>query len=449
MRVVQLDTRPWRSHVPDRVWEDGNTHAVMRENFDARNGNRPERPLWELTAAHNAYQCQKIGWTYQFVRASEPGDRHASWIKIRHILDNWDSFDGPVAIMDSDAWIRDAENTKKLVRDHLKDDIAFLAAGEPPCEATVVRDADLINGGILCFLPRPKVREFLQHAWDNPGKYAFEWPWEQTALNRAYKLDVAESQTWTKILAPDTFNTPAGTHIVHCWWKDIARDLLLEDIVTTLHDDHIGKRTKEIVVARHDEDVGWIADYVDHVDRVTIYDKSEVAAIPTHPKVTVVRLPNVGREAHAYAHHFAQNDLCDVVICTQGRFSDHVPPAEFERMVRDDGDDGSKYGRYHDDLDVAWDSNPMKHFGWTEYSNHAGASRMSPAGVTMREYFTAHISKIVPSKCPWVEGAIFRTEASKVRRFPVAVYEKIRGTLETSSNPEAAHIMERFWGILF
>jgi len=464
MRVIQLDTRPRRSHVPDRVWTPGNTHAVMREHFDASNAAPPKRPLWELTAAYNAYQCKKIGWGYESLRVQDPIERHASWIKIMYALGEWDSFDGPVMIMDSDAWIRDAENTKKLVSENLTGNIAFLAAGEPPCDETITRGAEPINGGILCFLPRPEVREFLQHAWDTPGEHASEWPWEQVALNQTYKSNVAGCQSWTKILPPDVWNTPAGSHIVHCWWKDIAHDLLVEDFLTTVCDDHLDRQdcakelavaryddhsdrqdcTKELVVARYDENVDWIHEYLAYVDRVTIYDKSETPVASTHPKIRVVRLPNVGREAHAYAHHFAQNELCDVIVCTQGRFQDHVPPDNFKRMVRDD--DNVTYGRKHDALDVAWNSTPMAHFGWTEYSNHAGASRMCPVGMTMGEYYTTYISDKPPASFPWVEGAIFKTNASKVRRFPVAVYEKIRGTLETSSNPEAAHVMERFWG---
>jgi len=446
MRVVQLDTRPRRSHVPERAWTHGNTHAVMREHFDATNAAPPKRPLWELSAAYNAYQCKKIGWGYASIRVQDPAGRHASWIKIRYALDHWDTFDGPVMIMDSDAWIRDAEGTKELVSENLSGNIAFLAAGEPPCEATIVRGAELVNGGILCFLPRPEVREFLQHAWDAPGEYASEWPWEQVALNQAYKSNVAGCQSWTKILPPETFNTPAGSHIVHCWWKDIAHELLVEDFLTTLCDDHLDrqKRTKELVVARYDENVDWIREYVDRVDRVTVYDKSETPVTSAHHKIRVVHLPNVGREAHTYVHHFAQNDLCDVIVCTQGKFEDHVSPEDFKRMVCDDDD--ITYGRKHDALDVAWNSTLMTHFGWTEYHNHAGASRMHPVGMTMGEYYTTYISAEQPASFPWVEGAIFKTEASKVRRFPVAVYEKIRGTLETSSNPEAAHVMERFWG---
>ena len=447
MLVVQLDTRSMHVSAGRRTWVGGNTHVEMRSTYDRGNPRSEVPPYWTLTPAFNAYQCKKLGWTYEFVRGFSNVDRHPSWNKIRYVLDHWDSFRDGVLVMDTDAWIKDARRTADLITSLLAGKTAFLAAGEPPCCQTTVRDAELMNGGILCFEPRPEVRSFLQHVWDTPGEYSTEWPWEQTALNRAYKNNVAGCREWMKILPVDTFNTPAGTHITHCWWKDITPDLLIDDILSAMRDDHRVVRTKELVVARYGENVEWVNEYLPHVDRVTIYDKSETPVEFVDPKVTVVALPNVGREAHTYAHHFARDDLCDIIVCTQGRFVDHVSPQDFERMVRDD-DEGAAavYGRKHDALDVGWDSTPMEHFGWTQNGNHAGSVTMRAMGMTMRDYYTSYISQTVPDGVPWVEGAIFKTEASKVRRFPVRTYENIRGTLETSSNPETAHAMERFWG---
>lgn len=207
-------------------------------------------------------------------------------------------------------------------------------------------------------------------------------------------------------------------------------------------------RTKEIVIARYDEGVEWVGQYLPFVDRVTIYDKNDRDDFvePFDRKVKIVRLPNVGREAHTYAHHFATNDLCDDVVCTQGRFSDHVSPIDFRNMVVSDD---AVYGKVREGLDVPWDSTVMAHFGYTTHRNHAGSTPMMPAGMTMGEYYATYISDAPPPPgFRWVEGAIFKTNASKVRRFSVDAYEKIRATLETSSNPEAAHIMERFWGAM-
>jgi hypothetical protein len=75
----------------------------------------------------------------------------------------------------------------------------------------------------------------------------------------------------------------------------------------------------EIVVARHTEDLAWLR-RVPRAFKVTVYDKQGDI-----PHATL--LPNVGREAHTYLHHLAENhaNLADLTIFVQGHPFDHAP----------------------------------------------------------------------------------------------------------------------------
>lgn len=438
-----------------RTWPAGhaNNQGDMHARFMASNPPPPKREHFTVTPLVNAWHCRDLGWTYSFVKADPPEDRHPSWVKMRHVLAAWDSFEEgrPVLVLDTDAWIRDAPGLAHLLRTRLDPATGklMLGAGEPVVEETSRHGADVLNGGFLCFLPDPRVRELFQHVWDlGSGPYARDWPWEQACLGRAFRDNVAGCRDWCEILSVPMCNTPAGTHVAHCWYKDLATDLAVSDLLGALAQTVFDLRrpTVELVVARHLEDVAWVNEWVPYVDRVTIYDKSGSPVESVHPKITVVPLPNVGREAHTYAHHFAEHydDLCDRVVCTQGSYSPHMSRESFEAIVR-----GGQPPTLIPTLDTSWSLSLMAKFGWTQDSNYV-AERMQPSGMTMGKFFLRYIADdLLPEdKVGWWANAIFAAPRDAVRRHPRAKYGAIRELCEVGPNPEAAHMLERGWKAL-
>lgn len=199
----------------------------------------------------------------------------------------------------------------------------------------------------------------------------------------------------------------------------------------------------EMVVAKYEEDVAWLSGWVDRVDRITVYDKSPTPTVSTHPKVRVVPLPNVGREAHTYAHHFLNvPDLCDTVVCTQGEYRDHMSDRDFEGVVLRGEEPNLVRG-----MDVRWHSTAMGHYGWTVDRNWAKAAPMTPAGCTAARFFVDHIADdLVPEdRLWWWQYGIFAVSRDDVRRVPPDAWRRILGATGVCGNPEVSHYMERFF----
>lgn len=461
IHVIQVDTRSPYDDVqgPMRTWQHAANQAEMQHLYFASNPLPPRRAYWTVTALQNAWQCRRRGWQYEFAHVPHPPDRHPSWVKIRHVLHCWKDYrpDEIVVVLDTDAWIRDAEGFEHLVASRLLaaegGDKLYMAAGEPQCQETSSTGSEVMNGGFMCFKIDERVREFLQRAWDLPAaepeaaRFANDWPWEQAALGRAYKRDEAGCQAWIDILPVPLCNTPAGTHVTHCWYKDATYELVIDDLLSSLGQElmRVKKPTLEFVIAKYHEDVSWVNEWVPFVDRVTVYDKSDQPMRATHPKITVVHLPNVGRESHTYAYHFAEryDDLCDVVVCTQGKYSDHMSKADFDAMVR------GRERATAPGIDVPWSKSVMQHFGWTKDRNYTDQP-MRPAGMSSGKFFLKYIGEdLVPEdQLRWWAGGIFRTTAGDVRRHPRQRYRDLVEVLDAGSNPEAGHMMERFWRAL-
>ena len=462
IRLIQVDTRdPYSSmQGPMRTWQGGSSHGELHHRYVTSNPPPPRRPYWSVSALYNALQCRKMGWRYEYAHVPEPPGRHPSWVKIRHLLHCWPQYgdDEIVVLIDTDAWVRDAEGFQHLLRTRLGAPGAatrYLAAGEPGAHEVLNHGADAMNGGFMCFVKDERVRQFLQAAWDLPDrseearKYLVDWPWEQATLSRAYRADEGGCKAWMEILPTPMCNTPAGTHVAHCWYKDLTYDLVVDDLLSHLAQDvmQIKKPTIEFVVARYEEDVAWVNDWVPYVERITIYDKSPVPMASPHPKVRVVALPNVGREGHTYAHHLHEcgGELCDTVVFTQGRFEDHLSRQEFDAMV------GGKERPTSQGLDIPWSRTPMQHFGWSVERNHQTTQQaMQPASMTMAKFYLQFVADdLVPEdQVRWWPGAIFAASADNLKRHPRERYAAIRDQLAVGSNPETGHIMERFWRAL-
>lgn len=83
----------------------------------------------------------------------------------------------------------------------------------------------------------------------------------------------------------------------------------------------------DLVVARYKEDISWLNEIHQSVDRIFVYDKSSTELKLSIPNAKVIPLPNVGRESDTMLNHIILNysKLGDSTIFVQGRPFDHCP----------------------------------------------------------------------------------------------------------------------------
>lgn len=90
--------------------------------------------------------------------------------------------------------------------------------------------------------------------------------------------------------------------------------------------------TKEIVVAKYNENLFWLEEIKTFLPEwnITIYDKSE------RPLPNSIPRPNVGRESETYVYHIAKNydTLADITFFTQGypHTSEYITPRILQQV---------------------------------------------------------------------------------------------------------------------
>ena len=208
---------------------------------------------------------------------------------------------------------------------------------------------------------------------------------------------------------------------------------------------HADNSPIELVVARHEEDLRWLR-RVPPSFRISVYNKGISEALPEslHGRegVSVLSLPNVGREAHSYLTHLIAryDSLAAVTIFCQGRPFDHAPDLH-DRLValaarKETPTPFLWYGFLEDTDDpkgqrlfVPWSKNPER----TELAT----------GTLYEELF----GDISPDLFFFRGGAQFAVSREGVRNRSWAFYER---ALEAClADPLTPHSLERFWDRFF
>lgn len=81
---------------------------------------------------------------------------------------------------------------------------------------------------------------------------------------------------------------------------------------------------KELVVARYQENIRWVYRTSESIDSIIVYNKGDSIQAQSE-RVKIVELPNAGREAHSYIHHFLHNRaaLADITLVCQANPFEH------------------------------------------------------------------------------------------------------------------------------
>lgn len=205
-----------------------------------------------------------------------------------------------------------------------------------------------------------------------------------------------------------------------------------------------------------DADLDNLADLREELDELDelAADDGDVRTGPPPPYAKVVKMPNVGRCDHTYLYHIVTNwdNLADVTIFVPGSCASAQSKWNKLQWIV------SQVGRTGDS------AFPVDHVTVTPLNEQLGAfkldsyvaseaanaamnpestlqlSRHRPFGVFFRAMFPD-----MPAVHEVVYQGVFAVSRKHVQQHPRSRYERLLSCLDSHSNPEAGHYMERSW----
>lgn len=204
------------------------------------------------------------------------------------------------------------------------------------------------------------------------------------------------------------------------------------------------------------DDVDNLEDLREELDELDALaaDDADVRTGPPPPYAKVVKLPNVGRCDHTYLYHIVTNwdNLADVTVFVPGSCASAQSKWNKLQWIV------SQVGRTGDS------AFPVDHVTVTPLNEQLGAfkldsyvaseaanaamnpestlqlSRHRPFGVFFRAMFPD-----LPAVHEVVYQGVFAVSRAHITQHPRARYERLLACLDSHSNPEAGHYMERSW----
>lgn len=203
----------------------------------------------------------------------------------------------------------------------------------------------------------------------------------------------------------------------------------------------------EVVVARYNEDLSWIKEEFP-TERVIVYNKGEDDLnLPSN--CIVIKLPNLGREAHTYLYHIIANyhNLSDRILFLQGS-----QEAEAYRVF-------FPLKRYKFIASTNCKNIIASHcFLMEETTSRDGLLDLSKtkwSDTVMRDYdFIGFKRNFIEKNNRTTNifygnyGAIFAVDKEKILRNDIDYYKNIFNILDNKS-PIEGHYMEKLWDLVF
>lgn len=210
----------------------------------------------------------------------------------------------------------------------------------------------------------------------------------------------------------------------------------------------------EIIISRYNEDLKWTTEDIFNEYKYTVYNKGDNDNFSKINIDKIINVKNVGRCDHTYLYHIIQNynNLSEITVFFPGSLDlEYKKNRAIEILTFIKTKKKAFFlGNHSENLKKMfnyfyldnWQSTNTQNLDKNNESN-LQLSKIRPFGKWFKYYFG---NKIVNKYCYW---GVFSIDKRDIIQHPKSRYIILINQINTSSNPEVGHYIERSWGAIF
>lgn len=212
----------------------------------------------------------------------------------------------------------------------------------------------------------------------------------------------------------------------------------------------------EIVVSRYNENLEWTKDVPFSEHSITVYNKGPNDQFEKPPNIKrVVPVENVGRCDHTYLHHIVKNydNLAEITVFLPGSCNMENKKEKATKLLQqikqnktavfiNDGTHKDIKTELHDFHLDEWVSSDMSNKN-VNPEKSLEKSPIRPYG----KWYKSNFGDLTIRNVTYM--GIFSVSKQDILQHPLDYYKRLMVQLETSSNPEVGHYVERSWAAIF
>ena len=220
--------------------------------------------------------------------------------------------------------------------------------------------------------------------------------------------------------------------------------------------EHFNKSDIEIVISRYNEPLEWIKDSPFSNYNAIVYNKGPNEEFEKTPNIKrIVPLENVGREGHTHLYHIINNydNLAEITVFLPGSCNMQNKKDKAKKLIE-------KIEEYDKAVFVSDETHNcvktvLYHFQLDEYTSSDDSNRsINPENILEKsnirpfgKWFETNFGDTVTKNISYL--GIYSISKQDILQHPIEHYKKLLEQLETSSNPEVGHYIERSWAAIF
>ena len=194
----------------------------------------------------------------------------------------------------------------------------------------------------------------------------------------------------------------------------------------------------EIIISRFNEDLKWTTRGIFNNYRYIVYNKGDNDDFEKTNVDKIINLKNVGKCDHTYLYHIIKNynDLADILVFLSGSLdliNKNIRATEILDIIKN---------KFENFCLNNWRSTNNQNFDKNNESM-LDLSLIRPFGEWYKYNFDNIIVNFV---CYW---GIFSLDKRDIIQHPINRYINLINQLNSSSNPEVGHYIERSWAAIF
>jgi hypothetical protein len=204
----------------------------------------------------------------------------------------------------------------------------------------------------------------------------------------------------------------------------------------------------EIIISRFNEDLKWTTEGIFNDYKYTVYNKGDNDNFEKTNVNKIINIKNVGRCDHTYLYHIVTNyhNLTDIIVFFPGslnleykkeRAVEILTRIKYNKIAIFLGEHSANIKNKFNDFSLDnWQSTNTQNLDKNKETS-LQLSKIRPFGNWFKYYFG---NKIVNSFCYW---GVFSIDKRDIIQHPISRYIILINQVNTSSNPEVGHYLER------
>jgi hypothetical protein len=212
----------------------------------------------------------------------------------------------------------------------------------------------------------------------------------------------------------------------------------------------------EIIIARFNEDLNWTLEAPFNCFQYIVYNKGNNDNFNKTNVKKIINIENVGKCDHTYLYHITENydNLSNIIVFFPGSLNLYYKKDKakliLNNIIKSNYSKAYFAGHYHPNIKQAFNNFKLDKYRTTDIKNcllnnesRLQKSKIRPYG-NWYTYFFGNIKAHWTTMC-----GIFSIDKRDIIQHPIERYQGLLKTVNTHSNPEAGHYIERSWCAIF